>query len=395
MHTVGRSHRVYLAFLALLWWPGCLLFTDPINRAPEVKDVRALDPIVRFGAVDFTATIRDDKDSLDALDIEWAEFFGSESCQSITQGDWVYADRQRRAGDQPYTCFVDTLDVVCICVQATDRNGASSFACARVEPTNLIPNASIVDVSGKEPGQMRRLCSAIHLAAQEPAVFPKEELEFKWSLEAPAEDRTTQLVPCSDVKDEILASRHRCFSAAAAGTYKVKLSITDTPTGFPAQAKTSPEAIFSIPVSEDAPPCLRRTDPEVRAQTIMLSSDDEIRKFEVVSVDDDCEPFPLASGSKKQTRFVWSWSYGDPTAGDWNYPAETTESFMVSRATFPDARRGDTVKVRVEVRDDAVERSYLTGHKACPSDETDICVEANSNDNECVRWTTWMVYLLP
>jgi hypothetical protein len=43
-----------------------------------------------------------------------------------------------------------------------------------------------------------------------------------------------------------------------------------------------------------------------------------------------------------------------------------------------------------------VQKDYLTGHKACASDETGICIEANDNDSECVRWTTWTVlFVIP
>jgi hypothetical protein len=261
-----------------------------------------------------------------------------------------------------------------------------------VQPGNLRPVASIYDVTGAVTGKKRRLCSPIHIATEAPAAFPSEELEFKWSLEAPAADRTTQLARCSDVADEPLANRHRCFSTAVPGTYTVKLSVADIPTGAPALATTSDEATFSIPVSEDAPPCLRQTEPGIFSDTIVLSSNTyENRKFEVVSVDDDCQPYPAAAG-KQQSRFVWSvW---DATRG-WTYQANATASFTVSQATVPNVLRGDTILVRVEVRDEAVQRSYVAGHKACPSDDTFICREANDNDNDCVRWTTWTVYFVP
>jgi hypothetical protein len=350
--------------------------------------------------VEFTATFHDDKDGPEALDIAWAVFSSNDqqSCQSIDKAAWVAKaaeEKTRRPSDQPYTFTPMTTEVVCVCVQAKDRNGASGFACANVRPANPKLVAEITDASGAVSGQKRALCSSIHLVAREPS-FPREELDYKWDVQFSGAT-PVELATCSDVKEAVAAKTHRCFSVAAPGTYQVTLTITDTPKG--GQPTVSTPATFTVPVAEDAPPCLQLTEPGVYAKEILLRrSTYESRTLKVLSVHDDCEPYPGLNG--KQAKFVWSWLDQSQAPAQWVYQADTkttsdASTFPVSPATFPNALPADSIKVRVEVRDAAVQQQYLQGHPACSSDQTEICRQPNDNDSECVRWTTWTVRFQP
>jgi hypothetical protein len=365
-----------------------------------VKDVRPSHFPVRFEAVDFTASIHDDKDSPDALDIEWAVFPSNDflSCESVDKAAWAAkpADQKTRLpSDWPYTFTPMTVEVVCVCVQAKDRNGASSFACANVRPANAKLVADIVDASGAVTGQKRPLCSTIHLVAREPD-FPQEELDYKWDVQFSG-GTPVQTTACNDVKEAAAAPAHRCFYAAAPGTYTATLTITDTPKG--GAPTVSNVATFTVPVAEDAPPCLQLTEPGVYAKQILLRrSTYESRTLKVLSVHDDCEPYPGLNG--RQAKFVWSWLDQTQSPARWVYQADTkttsdASTFPVSPATFPNALPADSIKVRVEVRDAAVQQDYLQGHPACAVDQTDICVQPNDNDSDCVRWTTWTVQFQP
>jgi hypothetical protein len=177
----------------------------------------------------------------------------------------------------------------------------------------------------------------------------------------------------------------------------VTLSITDTPSS--GEASTSNTATFVVPVLADMPPCLQVTDPDAFRQLIFItSSDQDSRTFKVVSVADDCEPYPVPTSSAKQaSQFVWSVYDTTRSPPAWLYPDNTTDSFTVSHSMFPNVRLNDAIEVRVEVRDKAVQKSYQTpGYSAC-SPDVDICCSGNvcSGDNSCIRWTTWSVYFTP
>jgi hypothetical protein len=185
----------------------------------------------------------------------------------------------------------------------------------------------------------------------------------------------------------------------------VTLTITDSVVvnGNTNSAK-SEEAVFEIPVQVDTPPCLRRTDPDVNAQRILLSRNADLggtyqsRTFRVLSVADDCEPYPLLAGSTgAPSRFVWSVLDTTRASPTWTYQTNTSDSFTVSQSLFPSARPGDTIQLRVEVRDALVQQLYQSGGQVCVMDKEAICrvgVEFGTLD-ACVRWTTWTVQFQP
>jgi hypothetical protein len=181
----------------------------------------------------------------------------------------------------------------------------------------------------------------------------------------------------------------------------VTLSIIDTVVSSGSDASTitkSEPTSFIVPVNEDTPPCLQRTDPDMYAQRILLArSSDQSRTFSVLSVADDCEPYPLPAGSpNKPAQFVWSVYDSTQASPSWTYQTNTSDSFTVSQAMFPNARPGDTIDVRVEVRDTKVQKNYPLV-QACSSDTVDICCgsSACSGINDCIRWTTWTVQFQP
>ncbi|MBN2573960.1 MAG: hypothetical protein JXP73_05285 [Deltaproteobacteria bacterium] len=367
--------------------------------------------ITRGEPVDFTATVSDDRDSPNQLVIEWAEFESeNQGCDWIGKEAWATPRKGpvRRASDTPYEFVAESMEIVCLCVRATDDDGASGQACQRIEPANFEPKAVITDVSGKASGVPRPLCSQVHLSAEKSQYPAGDQIDLNWTIAysgAGAGGMSVTLADCEGVTAS-LPGLHRCFYAVCPGTYTVRLSITDTPTtGNTADVATSPEVSFVVPVDADTPPCLRQTDPEANRQLVLLSRSPDLgatyqsRTFKVLSAADDCEPYPVPAGSSKQpTQFVWSVYDTTRPPLAWVYQANTTNAFTVSQAMFPGALPGDTVKVRVEVRDAAVQQSYLGGFAACASEEIDICCGADActgGEDDCIRWTTWTVQFQP
>ena len=408
---VGRSLQAYLALLAPLGLSGCLLFTDPINKAPTVKIVGP-DQVIPGIEDSYTAEVTDE-DSPASLVIEWAEFPSTnEGCDSITLASWATladTEKHRLASTAPYSFTADARGIACLCVRATDSYGASTQKCKPITAVNVDPVAVITDVSGEASGQTRPLCSQIELSAEKSRFPADDQLQFNWSMHYSGTDSkgmTTQLAECPGIVAK-LKDQHRCFYAAGPGTYTVTLSITDTPPdGSAADVLTSLPVTFIIPVAADTPPCLQRTDPEVHSQLVFLSGSGNLgttyqsRTFKVLSVADDCEPYPVPAGSgKQQTQFVWSVYDATQATPSWVYQTNTSDSFTVSQALFPNTLPGDTVKLRVEVRDTPVKNLYLDGISACLTDQTgpDICCGSNgcTGTNDCIRWTTWTVRFQP
>jgi len=404
---VGRSPRACLAFTAALGLSGCLLFTDPINKAPVVTIVQVTDPVFRGSPAEFTASVTDDKDSQASLSLEWAEFDSQlPNCKWVTPDTWaLHYKSTNQDSFGPYEFTADSSAKVCVCARTTDHNGATGIGCSNaITPTNSKPVATIVDVSGVASGQPRPLCSQVHLSAENPNLPTGDQLQFNWTLQYTGSDsrgKSVQLSSCAGVvaaKD----AQHRCFNAAGPGDYAVTLLITDSTTSL-----TSDLANFDVPVSVDTPPCLQRTDPDVYAQRILLSRSADLggtyqsRTFRVLSVADDCEPYPLPAGSTgTPSQFVWSVLDNTQASPAWTYQTNTSDSFTVSQSLFPNVRPGDTIELRVEVRDTVVQQKLKVSgglSQACTSD-IDICcggVACGTTNDLCVRWTTWTVQFQP
>ncbi len=405
---MGWLPRAPLAFTAALGLSGCLLFTDPINEAPVVTIDEHPDPVFRGVQTEFTATVKDE-DSPGSIVLAWAEFGPDpvlQGCDWITPAAWVPAPSNERKLDSSAPYKFTGSSLVCLCVQATDHYGASGQACHRIEPKPAAPSARIEDVSGALSGATRPLCSQVQLSA-ESSTFPAgDQLQFDWSIQYSGSDpsgTSVQLATCSGV-DKSKTDQHRCFYAGVPGSYTVTLSITDTfvESGATTSLKSDP-AMFVVQVDVDRPPCIQRTDPDWYRQWIFLSSNPELggtyesRTFKVLLVADDCEPYPQLQGSTNPpARFVWSVFDSTQPSPTWVYQTNTSDTFTVSQALFPNARPGDTIGLRVEVRDTQVQKLYQSGGQVCPLD-TDVCcgTSACGQTDECVRWTTWTVQFQP
>lgn len=411
---MGRSPRACLAFTAALGLSGCLLFTDPINKAPVVTIDPHTGQVTRGSPAYFTAGVTDDKDNPASLLLEWAEFLAPQlGCGTITLASWGSNYTSTTLGAfEPYPFTPATLNKVCLCARTTDHNGATGFDCTKtaITPVNAPPVAVIEDVSGVLSDVQRPLCSLVHLSAESSTFIPGDQ--FNWTI-LDSTGKSVQLSPCVGV-DASKASLHRCFYAGSkgaqgTGTYTAALTIIDSVVlnGNTTTTTSDPPAKFVIPVAADTPPCLQRTDPDVYAQRILLSRSSDLggtyqsRTFTVLSVLDDCEPYPLPAGLPgPQTQFVWTLYDSTQPSPGWTYQANASDSFTVSQSLFPNARPGDIVKLRVEVQDTLVQDRLLQSggqSQACSSD-IDICcggVACGTTNDLCVRWTTWTVQFQP
>jgi hypothetical protein len=400
--AVGRWHLLLLGLAATLGFSGCLLFAGPINKAPTVTVSTPVKPYYRGQPLLFWATVKDDHDDTATLQLRWHEFNTNANCLEFASANWP-SDILTSAVNSPFSFTpTDPNLTSCVCAQVTDSKGAQGYGCASpITAENPVPIVRIVDESGGQSGDTRRLCSSIKLSADvklpgNVSVPAGDTLEYEWRVRysgSYSAGKSPQFSPCDADKKGV----EQCLYGVAPGTYTVSLRVIDN--GDTSTAGVASD--FEIVVAEDQPPCLERTDPDVYAQRILLSRSGDLsgtyqsRSLKAINVDDDCEPYPQVSGSTGESQFFWF--VFDPTSSanpSWVRQTEATNTFVVSSAKFPNARPGDVIKVRLEVRDKA--HPSVPGVQIC-ADTTDICCGPNGckGTNDCVRWTTWAVQFQP
>ena len=403
---MARLPGVLFAVTAVLGLSGCLLFTDPINRAPTVTFVDHPQPVVRGETTEFWVTVSDDRDSPSSLMVRWGAFDARDGgCSWVTSSvtsssfkSMFLSVSESRSADAPYELTAGNLDVMCLCVLAVDHDNASTVACRRIAPVNPAP--AIDDATGTTSGKNRGLCSNVHLSAERAVYDTKNTLELDWTMDYSGSDPTgaksVQLAECSGVPSE-KKDQHRCFYANVPGTYTVSLTISEIATG--GSRTTSAPGTFVVVVDPDHPPCILQTKPDINSQLIIMSRNGDLggssdsRTFEVLDVADDCEPLP-ATSPKKPAHFLWSINDSSRTPRGWSYSTNTGSSFTIDEAMFQNARPGDSIELRVEARDSVVDQH---GAGATCDSEVVICCggAACAGSSGCVRWTTWTVQFQP
>jgi hypothetical protein len=390
------------------------LFTDPINEAPVVTIDQPSGPVVSGDPdpVGIVGRATDDQDSESSLVLHWKEFDfpKNQVCSSITPADWVGIETPLPSGAS-YPFSPTSTNTVCVCALVTDHNGASSFKCLALTPSNPPPVATIVDASipSFASGKPRPLCSQVHLSAEQSTIPLGDTPTFTWLMDYEGNDSSSKLTDCN-TGVTTNKDRHRCFSASAPGTYTVTLSIKDTYMSNGNQRTSDSAPVqFVVSVAPDAPACLQQTEPDIFAHTILLSRSSDLgssyqsRTFVVDSVDDDCQPYPRTSSSLAPAQLVWSIWDGTGASPQWAYETTSANSLVISQSRFPNARPGDTVKLRVEARDTPTQKIYQQDPKyqsqLCPGDPDTCCSGGTGagvcGSTACVRWTTWTVQFQP
>jgi hypothetical protein len=387
---------------------GCLLFTDPINEAPKVKILPHPDPVYRGIATDFYVQVSDDGNPPPG-DVRWWEFDTNQSgsCTSVTAASWaslpfpgpIFVPR-----DAPHAFKTIKHVATCLCVQAIDQDGAAGQDCSRIEPDTQQPLAKITAISGAPIASQQPKCSQIQLSATWSTFVKEDDIQFKWTLDYVGADPTgkqTQLTNCTGLIPP-RPDEYKCLYAAAPGVYNVTLTVTDTPLDM--DGATSAPATLGITILEDTPACLEQTTPVMTARLILLGSSGSLgqsRTFTVDSVKDDCEPYPPRRDTPtlQESTFVWSVLDGTSAKPQWVVQANpaNSNSFTIDQQNFPNARPGDTLGLRVEIRDTPAQLLHQTTGPACVDDSTVVCCGSGgcTGTNDCVRWTTWTVEFQP
>jgi hypothetical protein len=391
--VVARSGCLALVFLALEG-SSCLLYTDTINHAPDVKLTGDVE--TTFHSIPgprYHATAHDPDQSAQSLTYEWRRQLGDcpKTRADAEMGEIVGSSTPDFQND------FDFASTFCVWVVVRDDHGAVDWDHLSTQVKHLPTTAAIQVVSPMEiaPDDHFPLMSAIQLSgAQSRDPESDGKLTFQWSLTMGAE--TINPDACPTAEDSEL-----CFTGAKEGTYVATLTVHDSRGGVATAMKT-------IVIDPDRAPCIERTDPEfatpqpdprfgptriVRDPTKGM----DVNYFEVKAVSDDLDPYPpLLDSRPSYYTFTYTWWMDgeDPNNPSGRRPAGQGQvAHLGFRAN--DFRYGDTLFVRVQVND-RVQRDFRT----CAQDKVDNCtldkdVPPRPPGHECFQWVTWRVEFMP
>jgi hypothetical protein len=361
------------AVLALMG-TGCLLYTDPVNEAPTVKIVPPARQPTRSGTTLLSAVVQDDEDPPDQISagLVWTQTPGPCGMPA--------GDPMTRVG-RDFT-VMPQLGEFCVRVVAQDSRGATRDDTLGMTISNNPPAPDLQATAARSPSGKVRLYAKVELTAagstdpdEDPLTFPK------WSVTGP-DLQPVPLVACeAAIVMTAKTDARRCFTAGQPGRYRAEVTADD---GI-ASVASKP---VQLEVDVDLPPCLKTTDPLVLQPLVLVPSGGK-RTFEVLSVDDDGEPFPTPASALGPPIFVWS--RADDGKAMVRLGGNNAPSLPVSEGLFDVVRPGDQLRVRVEVRDRLREEQLQQrlAQPPCP-EEMDVC-----QVDGCLRWTTWKVQFFP
>lgn len=335
----GGSSRLLIlcTVLAVLVSGGC--FTSPINRAPVISQLDAVGTPTRGQPATFVA--RGSDPDQDQLTWTWAvkpvNPVTPGRCPDPTvPGNWP-TDTVSGQPDSPATFIVGGLALTsapyCVWAFATDRYGAIAADNLPVVPADNLP---VVTISVLQPvlGPPYPAYSTFQLSAVATDA-DQDPLTYDWKLNNTVPGSTAALAPCpgNSVAD---SDTLRCFTADLPGTYSVSLAVSDG-------MQTVNAIPVTLPVLDDAPPCIGATAPMYLPDGSSLPGvSGDLGDIVVNSVIDDGDPFP----AQQTIDFFWYTSTNDE-------PLRYLDSINYWKLTLgdPGLKLGDIVKVRLEVKD--------------------------------------------
>jgi hypothetical protein len=347
---------------------GCLLYTDHINHAPEVKLTG--DALVKWGEGTgrYHAEAHDPDQGADSLRYEWRRQVGAcpTTLEAAQQGSPLPVTGKDFEND------VSFREGFCVWVIVSDDDRAIDWDKLPTQVQHA-PSEAVIEVLLPVPGGDHfPLFSAIRVSGER-SNDPEDAgpLALSWTLTRNGAVMPAQ--PCPDASPTDI-----CFAGDVPGSYKVELAVKDARGG---QVVATPKLLT---VDEDAPPCIRQTDPPFGLARIVRDATQEL-KFQILSVDDDGDPFPAPAGRTSTNSFTATWWLDgeDSNTPSGRRPANQSQiAFVPFGANY--FQNGDQAFVRLQVND-RVPRDF----SACIRDKVDNC--AVGKDPTCFQWVTWKI----
>ncbi|RMH43099.1 MAG: hypothetical protein D6689_06155 [Deltaproteobacteria bacterium] len=344
---------------------GCL-YTDPINRPPvaEIAVVDAAAPLYVGSVLALSAHKSADPDG-DPLRYEWAARY----CDAQNRCDPAPFATQA-AATPAFSATVGERRLIAVQLVVVDTHGAQAATSQFFAVVNRPPE---VGLAAQGPGT----ASGGFTVGRRIALFatptdyddPPESLSVQWTLRPVAGSSPDRLrwERKSDVEYHLWPD--------ATGLWEVQVDVSD------GQATAS--ATRALLVEPDRPPCIAATEPPAVADArYVVDRAAGPRRFAVLAVDDELDPYPLApddpDGDRGTATFRW-WIAGPGTGG---VRVERAGHALPAVEVDPVAYApGDRIELRVEVADRIV--------RALPCDDAaPVCSIAADG---CVQRVTWEV----
>jgi hypothetical protein len=327
---------------------GCV-FTDPINVAPEIKNVTGPMNLVR-GEVARYAVDTVDGDG-GKLTIEWARTVGD-----CPQAKGAWPDESVVEGNTFNPGKTD-LGRFCVWVKAIDQYGAFDVANLQIQVDNQPPTVRLIP----ETLSLATVPAAHELFTQ---FRIRGEIEDDDGAESFTGDRvsftltrpdgtTTSDVRCEDT----VGARSACFLADVPGRWTLGLAATDP------HGKSAMAAPLTFEVKPDRLPCILAVRPRFDPKVPVPVSPLDTVQIEI-SVDDDGDPLP-ARDRPSSASLTWRYKLPGSTTFE-RLPEINRNPFTLPNNYF---RTGDEVEVQAEVRDrnnvDVAESTCMDGGRFC------------------------------
>jgi hypothetical protein len=292
---------------------GCLLYTNRINRGPEVT-IDGPSMVFRGERPPFTAMPSDPDQDAGSLLVDWRaqKLEPGGACPPADGGLNVPPAPHVGLGATNTRFTLDGLTTpgrTCVWVTVHDDEGASAVAGRTLEVQNHTPEAKI-EIVKADPGagDTFALYRPVHLTAAKSIDLDDDHLNPLWHLTSP--DGTMRIpeacpMPPGDV----------CVALERPGPYVFELEVSDPYGGVSRQTRT-------LTVAEDHPPCIETTMPDFRVgATPIYQKSTEPLRFELDVADDDGDPYPEAGD---RATLVWEWRFDDDPA-----PSRQVHSYAV------------------------------------------------------------------
>jgi len=363
------TRAVAAATLVGIAGPGCF-YTDPVNSRPHAQlQKETQGPLHKDDWVEFTAYTSDDPDGdRDDLIAVWRAY----QCEDVEGTLCPPGSEFEQADGSIYDKFTfqipDKLPVRVV-LRVHDRLGAFAEDFMLVDVQNLDPDLSL-QVQGYEVAGGYPLGTYMQIFATG-TDDDGDALTYDWTLYPPAGS-----VPADVRWEEVDDPDNEVYELEpdVIGLWTVEVTVSDPDGG--STTKDVP-----ILVQADAPPCIAITDPLAEpVGTYILDAGDDPRRFAVLSVTDDLDPFPSSDGDEDflgEAGFRWYIATPDTGGELVQIDGHAAADYFVDPTAFAP---GDEVELRVEVAD-RIEREI-----PCAVDQPTCSV---IGDPSCLQRVTW------
>jgi len=332
------------------------LYTDPINRAPEISEIKvkpsSYGTYTRRLPVIFDATVSDEGDH--ALATTWWVVPGA--CKS----PWPAADTAL-----PGNRFVPAvLGPHCVRVDVVDQHGAVASSTTEFDVTNFAPTAQIAMTVPLGSSEGYPLFSEFAFEARLSDLDSAEKPMPRWKLTGP-DGQERMIMPCTSAPGTV------CFTGDTTGEYRIALDAIDAEDGH-----AMPTEIL-LKVADDAPPCIKDQQPTI----LDLVRDPNTALTLSFAVADDGDPLPARSTRPSMAVITWRFRRTGSVSFDRLINAGERFLTLPAGAFVP----GDDIELRVDIAD-RVSRIPAAG---CTDDAIECALTTN-----CQQRTSWRIRYL-